>query len=129
MPESRIGTADPRVANAMGRAHRAKSDAEVLREAKALIAHPNRWSKQSYFRRGRMCATGALGMVLSGVPGGGAVGTPAYRLLAKASGVPMVNAYNDTHTHREVMVMFDRAIALAEAKAASTATEGPQDER
>ena len=104
---------------------------EVLEQAKALIINPKNWLQgtSAIDQQGNnvtpkdktaicWCALGAIGAVC-GTERPRGVGRKTVRLLDKASGVSSPNLnrdsayYNDTHSHDEVMAMFDRAIELA----------------
>jgi hypothetical protein len=85
----------------------AKTTAQVLREARELISTRDRWASDwSELARGHCMATA--------VPHPG----PAYDLLLEATGSPVggLSSYNDSHSHAEVLAVFDTAIVLAEAE-------------
>ena len=95
---------------------------DVLIAAKALIDTPEKWC-QGHERVGkRRCAARALITVI-GLPMGfhfaDLRGHPAYQILNLAmSGQNLdkegwVAYFNDTHSHRDVMDAWDRAIELA----------------
>jgi hypothetical protein len=81
---------------------------EILEAAKARIDTPEKWCQGILSLDGRRCAMAAFE--------GWETGTvPLYDLLAKDAsyGTPSLVEFNDTHTHAEVMALFDRAIAEA----------------
>lgn len=100
---------------------------EVLRKARALIDKPESWTQGAYARTAdgkdlppkdeQACAWCILGAVHQVADGGG-VSVDAIETLVKA--LPTATAhlpnFNDTHTHAEVLSLFDRAIAAAEAR-------------
>jgi hypothetical protein len=96
---------------------------EILRKAKALIDTPEKWTKGSNARSMggfkvsaydesacKFCSIGAL----SKANNGDKRYSDIYYYLDAAM-VTRVSAFNDTHTHAEVMAKWDEAIALAEA--------------
>jgi len=105
---------------------------EVLRAARAKIEKAENWTQGEYGRdaRGRVadvmvacsrCSVGAVFAVCAEVRS--APETRAWNLLREQ--VPgyseswvydPVVAFNDTHSHVEVLALFDRAIAAAEAR-------------
>lgn len=95
-----------------------KTTADVLREAKALIDTPRKWCKQDYVRHGRLCAYGACQVAACGQPKAWtAEASDAVHMLdVEATKWTMQTGFefNDSHTHKEVMQLFDRAIARAE---------------
>ena len=108
-----------------------ETPADQLRAAKARIATPDKWTQGDYSAEVHgiqcFCALGALGeedeeflecpdavMFLREA-------LPA-EWLAKSKYGTMENGspiaeFNDSHTHADVMSLFDRAIELAEASA------------
>ena len=102
--------------------------AAKLREARALIEDPERWTTREYARDAEggalddgaepaavcWCAVGALDRV-TGEPVD-LLHDPAYRLLAKVASYEVTRT-NDRHGHAAVLRMYDRAIELAEAEA------------
>lgn len=98
---------------------------QILRAAKALIESPAHWwngrgDRRCYMNSAglicrQVCAIQAISFALDfdGDYGG------SHRFLGEAigrQGVYMsIVTFNDSHTHAEVMAMFDRAIELAEA--------------
>lgn len=111
---------------------------EVLRRAKAVIADPEKWT-QGAFARGSadagksfkdacsLCAVGAVYAITDDLGvGGKKIFQRVLCCLGSAlamSGEPPhdfaeVIKFNDTHTHAEVMALFDRAIEAAEKEEA-----------
>jgi hypothetical protein len=99
---------------------------EILRAARAKIATPERWTKGQFARDATgywvsydnsdavgWCAEGAVYAVLLGH----VKADDLFVFLDRASGgnTPFFNDAPST-THADVMAMFDRAIALAEAE-------------
>lgn len=87
--------------------------AEVLREARALIDTPEKWTKG--YRGERLCAVAAIA---SAAPRDW---LPAKYALNRALGREesvVLYRWNDdpATTHADVLAAFDRAIALAEAQ-------------
>lgn len=109
---------------------------EVLRKARALIEKPENWTQGAYARgiddAGQgikdACSLCAVGSVYAITDDLKASGEPVFRrvlywlgsALARPREPPLdsaeVIAFNDTHTHAEVLSLFDRAIAAAEAR-------------
>ena len=82
---------------------------EQLIAAKALIDKPEKWCQGNAIdAQGRICASQALRTIT-----GGGLADAEYEALADAMAGPgsLVCAWNDTHTHAEVIAAFDRAIA------------------
>ena len=102
----------------------ALTPAQVLRDAKALISDPAKWTQKAAARdiEGAEVAFGdedavcwcALGAIWRAVPNND-VETDAIFALSNAMGMG-VPLFNDAHTHPEVLAAFDRAIELAEAR-------------
>jgi hypothetical protein len=96
---------------------------EALRKARDLIEDPNRWTTGAFARDARgvpidACNEGArywcaLGALRRYCPFGNPEGRRAHQLLEEASG-DILDSFNDTSTHAEVLTAFDRAIELAE---------------
>lgn len=97
----------------------------ILRQARALIDTPEKWSNIGYYDDrggGKVCALQALRNA-----GGYQWDNPrvlaAATALARAAGLDGdadwydVGEWNDNHAHADVMAAFDRAIAAEEAKA------------
>jgi len=85
---------------------------DVLVEAKARIGIPQKWCRGHWASKDgrRLCALAAMDAVGGGVVGGGG---PALQLLYRTNGNKSVMDFNDSHTHAEVMALFDRAIEAA----------------
>lgn len=111
-----------------------KEIAVELKEAKALIHSPERWTTRYYGRDANrncvsstfwdtnppasMCSIGAIHMVQRTKEGQQVAmarakfGESAMLLRQFAGGA--IEHYNDNHTHEEVMALWDKAIAKAE---------------
>lgn len=99
---------------------------EVLRAARELISDSARWTKGTSARdiNGQKCEISrgvswcALGAADKFSAGRGAAGAALHAALASMPGneLRMVTSYNDSHTHAEVLALFDRAIAAEEAR-------------
>ena len=91
-----------------------KSD---LQAARALIDTPDKWC-QGHDREGKdgvfvkFCGNGALAHVTNFMTSASHDYEHAYDHLANVAGT-IVSSFNDTHTHAEVLELFDRAIAAA----------------
>jgi len=97
---------------------------EVLRKARALIEKPENWTQGASARdaQGRQmwnareanaCARDAIGAIDT------AATTHAEQVAARQAlwrECVQITVFNDTHTHAEVLSLFDRAIAAAEAR-------------
>ncbi len=97
-----------------------KAIKEILIEARDLIEDPDHWT-QGAFAKGSFgnpvaseseyaeswCAAGAI---LKAVGGGESYDRDPYSFLAGVMGAKCVPAFNDQHTHPEVIEAFDRAI-------------------
>jgi hypothetical protein len=102
----------------------APSVVEVLQKARALIEKPENWTQGEFKTTdGRFCSVGALN---EACPGCNDVWERAYDPLQSVAGGGSVSAFNDTHTHAEVLAAFDKAIELAKSSpvSASAAKEG-----
>ena len=90
-----------------------QTTADILIAAKKLIEDPERWCGTGWGRNGRRCALHALGDA-SGLGEAAEIGDlPAFFVLRDEMGGRFPGAFNDTHTHAEVMEAFDRAIYRA----------------
>jgi hypothetical protein len=106
-----------------------KQAAKDLREARAIIADPSRWTTGVAARKatgektspldGDAASFCAIGAIMRA-----AVGNPfreqaaqefLYAYLEEAQPGRYITAINDTDGHEAVLNMFDKAIALAEA--------------
>mgnify|MGYP001604621475 CR=1 FL=1 len=86
--------------------------AGILRDAKALIDTPAKWTKGVYTDdKGRRCALGALQSVTASEAGRRRAGRELERALPAWGSV---THYNDHHSHADVMALFDRAIEATE---------------
>ena len=102
---------------------------EILSKAQDLIRSPDHWAIESYAYDANgtrvepnateatcWCSLGAIQKILD--QDDGLAEHVTFDLLGKAIDNPKTGAvpdFNDTHTHAEVMVMFDRAKELARA--------------
>jgi hypothetical protein len=98
---------------------------ETLKAARKLIANRKRWTRGASARNARSrpvnvdspaaCRWCAEGAVLRFLPNG--IGLYwINELLCKAAGMPIGGSFhnfNDTHTHAEVLAVFDEAIGKA----------------
>lgn len=104
-----------------------KTVVQILKDARALIADEKNWTQRVFARNSRglevsalsseascFCTVGALGRFTNGM----AIGSSAYLLLKREVGQNYiaVSDFNDTHTHAEVIALFDHAIARAESE-------------
>lgn len=94
---------------------------EILREARALIESPDRWTQGAYARTAagtetdpsardaaQWCALGAICHA-----GDGSVNTQDAIALLKGATYQSVTVLNDEDGHADVLAMFDRAIQCA----------------
>ena len=78
--------------------------------ARHLIEAPESWSSNGgWGSDGRMCAAQAICVARGTTFSGG----EAQKLLTKAAGVNYIGFFNDTHSHSEILELFDLAIAQA----------------
>lgn len=124
------------------------NDVEVLERARELITPENRWCRGSkrredmlvveggIFRRRKVrvtqyCAWGALQAVMGTQLDSAVERTGAAKFLGSVSyGGPLefvnpyvtITAYNDGHSHKEVLAKFDEAIARAKAERSAKIT-------
>lgn len=95
---------------------------EQLKAARALISSPTTWMQGDFMghRNGVMCycSLGAISVVAAQHRGLGKYSILERRLedVISVDRRIAVGHYNDTHTHAEVMLMWYKAIALAEAE-------------
>jgi hypothetical protein len=101
------------------------STLEVLRAARAYISDPEHWYKGGYGYRGRSCALGAcIRMSKHSWPEAqGALNRAVpdwWRVVSEETCRNPITTYNDRPqtTHADILALFDRAIAVEEAKAA-----------
>lgn len=110
-----------------------QTTSETLRAAKALIDTPEKWTQGAYARDEEgltvfvgdeaavcFCSIGALARTerLHNVPDPHELGRRATIRALRPSHDPILAAgliadFNDTHSHSEVMAMWDRAIKRA----------------
>lgn len=98
---------------------------EVLRKARALIEKPENWTQREVARDARgkpiwnprdervckRCTLGAVDAVAESYEQALAMRTVLWEACSMS-----ITDFNDTHTHAEVLSLFDRAIAAAEAR-------------
>ena len=102
---------------------------EVLRQARKLIEKPESWTQRVRARDANGFETGALAPTAAAWCSDGALGAVCCRdeqktwfedmrtaqtHLDRAAGSQNFVEFNDTHTHAEVLDLFDQAIAAAE---------------
>jgi len=94
------------------------STRDILIEARRLIEPKEHWG-QGRFRWPRICAADAIAVAAPDVAGK----RDAMDALSQALPVPGsgIGEYNDTHSHAEVLALFDRAIAAFEEENMSAA--------
>lgn len=104
--------------------------AETLEAAKSIIANPNKWAREA-MARDRLgnevkpedetaCCFCLVGAVRRAAHNDNVACGMAIRLLRAACGCdPM--GFNDSHGHKAVMKIMDRAIMLANSEAVRTA--------
>jgi hypothetical protein len=117
--KARFRVQDRKIAPAVLRAPHPDRDqavAQLLRDARDLIADPRNWTQRIYRSfRGRRCAVGALRAVASRLDDP-SLAWSAHGLLikiARSRGFTNVEAMNDRSSHGAVLRAFDEAIALA----------------
>lgn len=113
-----------------------RSTVEILRAAKERISDPSKWCRVFHARDAsnngadptsdkacRWCARGAL-LAECGINSSATANeaerrlyVPADELLRRAAGPQPVINLNDGGQHDAVMALYDKAIALAEARA------------
>jgi hypothetical protein len=97
--------------------------AKRLRQARALVADRRCWTRGQYarYRDGHPCSSRsprAARFCLCGAVGRVAESYSQFRALWSAvSEVGGSTAFNDTHSHAEVLALLDAAIAKAEGEA------------
>ena len=103
---------------------------EILKAAKQKIIDPSNWM-QGYYARDIngservgnepgavcFCSIGAIEAVTGIFHHGKGWNNKPVDLLQEAAGMQIAN-YNDSHTHEEVLAVFDKAIAAAEKESA-----------
>jgi len=102
---------------------------DLLREARALISDPDKWTQGTLARNAygsevahyspdacKWCAVGAISRVAASNNASYETEMSAYSALVQASRIlfdsDAVGEVNDTHTHADVLALFDRAIEL-----------------
>ncbi|MGV2110128.1 DUF6197 family protein [Agrobacterium salinitolerans] len=105
---------------------------QILKEARALIADGGKWTQGAFARNSLgekvdpseegavcFCAIGALAKAAGANPESE---LPAENLLVtemlELDARECIPEFNDSHTHADVLALFDRAIARAESEAA-----------
>ena len=95
---------------------------DILKAARKRIEDPERWC-QGYLRGGdKWCAIGAVYEEADEAESGFAAICDVLAAHAGLDGAAegRLAEWNDTHTHAEVLALFDRAIATEEGKAVSS---------
>jgi hypothetical protein len=96
---------------------------EILKSARKKIEKPENWTKHAFARDAEggvldeiwisfgacFCASGAI------IAAGGELHQEAYNRVNNHMGLDTLSTFNDSHSHAEVLEMFDRAIAELEA--------------
>lgn len=102
---------------------------DLLREARALISDPDKWTQGALARNAhgsevahyspdacKWCAVGAISRVAASNNASYDTEMSAYSSLVQASRrlfySDAVGEVNDTHSHTDVLALFDRAIEL-----------------
>lgn len=104
---------------------------EILKAAKALIADEENWTQTVYARDENgesvsatdpravcFCSRGAIDKITAGNGAWEGAYDILLGLVTEDDDCIGVADFNDTHTHAEVLALFDRAIARAEGGAA-----------
>lgn len=90
---------------------------EVLIKAQELIRDPGKWCQGAFERDGAYCALGALGWrfrCVDRIPNEGVVYEYLQPIVDALVGRHWtVSSYNDSHSHADVMDLFDIAISAA----------------
>jgi hypothetical protein len=107
------------------------STVDVLRKARALIEDESRWGQHALEFEGRYCVQGAVNVVITG-DAFQSCGLKAKDALREQvpDGRPLY-LFNNTHSHADVLALFDRAIAEQErlqAEARADASEKEKEE-
>lgn len=95
---------------------------EQLKQAKLLIATPDKWTQGKFVDQGKICASEAIARTTEGRANhhsGDYMSCEAYKILEEAMGIKTsfaVSNFNDSHTHEEVLAAFDRAIEIAQSR-------------
>jgi hypothetical protein len=96
--------------------------ADLLRDAKEVIADPKDWTRRTYRSLGgQRCAVGALRAAAKRLDDPAVAWSAHARLIdvARSRGFTNVETMNDRSSHVAVMAAFDQAIRTAERSAAS----------
>lgn len=102
-----------------------KTDLEVLQKARQVISNPANWTQRTSavnalgemvgVKSTEACAWCAVGAVYKAMDAySGTVWNPLEGALP--AGYNIVSEYNDTHSHEEVLALFDRAIEIAKGE-------------
>ena len=98
-------------------AERAFAVADLLRDAKSMLADPKAWTRRTYRSfGGQRCAVGALRAAAKRLDDP-TIAWAAHALLidvARSRGFTNVETMNDRSSHAAVMAAFDQAICAAE---------------
>ena len=112
--------ATPTLLRAPAPAERGLAVADLLRDARAMIADPKDWTRRTYRSfGGQRCAIGALRAAAKRLDDP-AIAWSAHALLidvARSRGFTNVETMNDRSSHAAVMAAFDQAIRAAERTA------------
>lgn len=97
---------------------------QILKEARLLISDPERWTKGTFARNSEndpvlpddkqavcWCAVGSVGKVCETDSEGFGKVTNELSLIVAPD---FIGDFNDTHSHPEVLAMFDKAITKLE---------------
>lgn len=100
---------------------------EILIAARKKIEKPENWTQGQAARNKSQswcdptydfatcwCALGAIRSIVGKGSEADASFVDAYKELVKVSEDRFIGAFNDTHTHAEVLALFDKAIANAD---------------
>lgn len=94
---------------------------DILINAQESIRNPEKWFNAKTpleDRSGRLCAAMAVGNQLSSSWNINLCLAPLMIAMGQPGKKPFSSlyAYNDSHSHEEVMIWFDQAIAIAEGE-------------
>jgi len=114
--------AAPTMLRAPAPAERGLAVADLLRDAREMIADPKDWTRRTYRSfGGQRCAVGALRAAAKRL-NDPSIAWSAHALLidvARSRGFTNVETMNDRSSHAAVMAAFDQAIRTAERTAAA----------